>query len=125
MSRFTAFVKLSNRHAAALPHGSAARNCYNPPGAKHMTRPIVSYPFDPRNPPEYIYRVPAYYRKHRPVPRVRIGATYSPPVRVTPAISGPYDAGEMRGFWSQVAWGLALGVGFLSFVGVTHLLFGV
>lgn len=48
---------------------------------------------DPRNPPEHIYRVPAYYRKHPPVPRVRIGSTWNPKIEVTPAVHIPAPRG--------------------------------
>lgn len=101
-----------------------------------MTRPNPC-PFDPRNPPEHIYRVPAYHRRHFGPsdfpeelpsvtgPKVRIGAAYQPAIRIAPAIHTPESHWESASFWEQATWFLALGAGFVAFVGLAYLLFGV
>lgn len=82
---------------------------------------------DPRNPPEYIYRVPACYRRpRRPVvPRVSPHAPPPPAVHTRPAVHTPEAQWEPATFWEQAALFIALGAGFLAFLGVTYLLFGV
>lgn len=79
---------------------------------------------DPRNPPEHIYRVPAYYRSRfgHMTPRVRIGATYAPAIRITPAVEIYRCAAPST--LVQVGLGLLAVTGFLAFIGLTHLVFG-
>lgn len=84
----------------------------------------MNQPIDPRNPPEHIYRVPAYYRSRfgRMTPRVIIGATYRPAIRITPAVEIYRRAAPSA--LAQVGMGLLAVAGFLAFVGLTHLVFG-
>lgn len=56
--------------------------------------------------PEHIYRVPAYYRKHIPVPKVKIGCMYQPPIRVTSAVEIHRE--EEPGVVKQVLAGVLL-----------------
>lgn len=79
---------------------------------------------DPRNPPEHIYRVPAYYRSRfgRMEPRVRIGATYAPKIVITPAVERPTPAEPS--VLRQVVLGAGMVLAFGALIGITHMIFG-
>lgn len=63
------------------------------------------------NIPQHYDRVPAYYRKHFPECKVRIGCMYQPPIKITPAIE-IYKRGPS--VWRKLGWALLLPAGFFS-----------
>lgn len=88
---------------------------------KPRKEPNMQQAIDPRNPPEHIYRVPAYYRKHRLVPRVQIGSAWNPKIEITPAVyipapRGPKIRAQVRNALALV--GAVAVLGLFVFVGV-------
>jgi len=75
----------------------------------------MSIHFDPLNPPEHIYRVPAYYRSKigRPTPKINIGSAYVPPPYVNRT---DYKSIDEPTFLGQALVASTLVIGFLLFI---------